>query len=164
MARFLSALSHKVAFGAQRPGGGRTGGFKAAKRGDRGEAGHAHHTLLVKGIRDRCQSGDTPLHPMAWRWGSLGGCGRRGQSCAMLSICMGCAPGMVPAVPPSPEPHAILRQTVGGHQNQAGTAVELSYRVCGEMGRARTPQPGAARGCRGLRVGFLTSLRVVVPF
>lgn len=33
MARFLSALSHKVAFGARRPGGGRAGGFKAARGG-----------------------------------------------------------------------------------------------------------------------------------
>lgn len=59
MALFLSVLSHKVAFGARRLG---AGGRRSSKQqgGYRGEAGRAHRTLLVKGIWDQCQSGDTP--------------------------------------------------------------------------------------------------------
>lgn len=34
----------------------------------------------------------------------------------------------------------------------------------GEMGRARTPQSGAARPCQGLWVRFLTSQGVALPF
>lgn len=93
-------------------------------RGDRGEAGQAHRMLLVKGIQDRCWSRDTLLHPPVWRLGPHGGCSRRGQSRAMLSIHMGCAPGLAPTVPP--EPRDIPRQTAVGHQNQAGMVAGLS--------------------------------------
>lgn len=75
MARFLSALSHKVALGVRRPGAGREGGrergWGASKQpgGTGEEAGGAHHMLLVKGIREWCRRGDTALHLRARQWG-----------------------------------------------------------------------------------------------
>lgn len=42
MAGFLSALSHKVAFGARRPGGRVGRGLQSSEWGDKGEDEHAH--------------------------------------------------------------------------------------------------------------------------
>lgn len=53
------------------------GGFKAAE-GDREEAGQAHHMLLLKGIWEWCQRGDTTLHLLAWQRG-LGAMQQEGE-------------------------------------------------------------------------------------
>lgn len=67
--------------------GERVGGFKGAG-GDREEAGGAHHTLLVKGIREWCWRGDTTLRLLARQWG-LGGMQQEGRSHHILSIHLG---------------------------------------------------------------------------
>lgn len=149
MARFLSALSHQVALGVRRPGGGREGrreGGGASKQpgGDREEVGGAQHTLLEKWWGE-----ETPPC-ISWEWGL-----RVMQQPPHPEHPRGCH---------CPQSHARPQDKPGGHQKLTRMVAGPSFWVCGEMAGARTPQSEAARPCQGLWVRFLLSQGVALPF